>query len=81
MEKQGDLPKGLDLSQAARLASSDAGQALLANLQAQHGDTLEAAIAQAQAGDYTQVQKTITALLKTPQGKALLQQLRRTGDG
>lgn len=81
MEDQGYLPKGLDIDRATRLANSEAGQALLAHLQAQHGATLEAAISQAQAGDYKQVQETINALLKTPQGKALLQQLRGTDNG
>ncbi len=81
MANHGQLPKGLDMERAAKLANSEAGHALLANLQAQHGATLEAAISQAQAGDYTQVQKTINALLDTPQGKALIQQLRGTDNG
>lgn len=81
MAAQEERPKGLDIARATKLANSEAGQALLANLQAKHGDTLEAAIAQAQAGNYAQVQKTISALLDTPQGKALLQQLRRTDNG
>ncbi len=81
MEDRGDIPKGISMEQAAKLAQSEAGQALLANLQSQHGDTLQSAIAQAQAGNYTQVKKTLAALLNSPEGKSLLRQLRGQQDG
>ena len=64
-----------DFSSLLQLAQSPAGQQLIALLQRNGGGTLQEAISKASAGDYTQAQKTISALLDTPEAKELLQQL------
>lgn len=81
MAYQADNPRGLDLEQATKLAQSDAGQALLSELQTRHGNALQAAMEQAQAGNYDQVKRTLSSLLNTPEGKALLNQLRGQRNG
>ena len=76
MQKQPEYPQGFSMEQAMQLAGTAQGQALLNQLQQQHGKALEAAVAQAQSGNYEQLQKTLQDFLTTPDGKALLQQLR-----
>lgn len=69
--------QGLPLGEAMKLAATPRGQQLLQQLQAQHGDLLKSAMQQAQSGDYEQVKQMLTGLLNSPEGKALLEQLRR----
>lgn len=64
-----------DLSQLYRMAQSPAGQQLLAMLQKNGGKELQEAVAQASAGNYTLAQKTLSALLSTPEAKNLLEQM------
>lgn len=64
-----------------QFVNTDQGQALINQLQQQHGKALESAITQAQRGDYKQVQKTLQEYLKTAEGKALQQQLKGNGHG
>lgn len=71
----------LSMQDALRLAQSDAGQQLLALLKAQSGDTLERAMEQAAAGDPARAKQTLSALLASPQIKALLEQLGRDKNG
>lgn len=68
-------------SNAARLAQTEAGQKLLKTLQAQSGDTLEQAMAQAAAGNPEQAKQTLSVLLQSPQIRALLEQLGRDNHG
>lgn len=81
MQKKPEFPSGFSMEQAMQLAGTTQGQALLNQLQQQHGKALESAIAQAQSGNYAQVQKTLQDYLKTPEGKALLQQLKGGSHG
>ena len=77
MEKHSDQPQDLPISEAMRLAATPQGQQILKQLQEQHGDLMQSAIQRAQSGDYTQVKQMISSLLQSPDGKALLDNLRR----
>ncbi len=63
------------VEQAARLASTPAGQQLYQMLRQQQGHDLENAIAKANAGDYSQLQQTVSALMASPEAQALIKQL------
>lgn len=63
------------MQEALRLANSDAGRELLALFSQMDSDKRERAAAQAAAGDYAQVKKTLSELLSSPQAKALMKQL------
>lgn len=63
------------MKEAARLAKSEAGQQLFSLLKSQDNETLQKAMAQAAAGDYSQMKDTMSALLASPEAQALLQQL------
>ena len=78
MQKNSD---NFSMQDAIRLAQSDAGRRLLAVLQAQNGDAVRKATDQAAAGDYEQMKETISSLLASPEAQALLEQLRRQGNG
>lgn len=78
MQKNSD---NFSMQDALRLAKSDAGQQLLALLRAQNGDSLQRAMDQAATGDYEEVKKTMSALLASPEAKALLEQLGRQNNG
>jgi len=60
-----------------RIAQSKAGQDLYALLQQTQSQQLKDAMAQAAAGDMEQVKRTVTAMMDSPEAKALLDQLRR----
>ncbi len=71
-----NYPQGLPIEQVMRLAGTPEGQALLSQLQNRHPQELESAIAQAQAGNYDQVKKTLSEFLSSPAGKELMKQLK-----
>ena len=60
-----------------KIAQSKAGQDLYALLQQTQSQQLKDAMAQAAAGDMEQVKKTVSAMMTSPEAKALLDQLRR----
>ncbi len=72
MEKNSD---NFSMAQAAKLASTDAGKQLMGMVQRQQGSNLNQAIAKANAGDYSDLQKTVQQLLSSPEGKKLVDQL------
>ncbi len=76
-----DYPQGLPIEEMMKLAGTSQGRAILSMLQQQHGKELEAAVAQAQTGNYEQVKQTLSAFLASPSGKAILEQLRGNGNG
>lgn len=76
MQNNPSYPPGLPIEQMLKLASTPQGQAVLSQLQNNHPAELETAIAQAQAGNYQQVQKTLAEFLNSPAGKELMKQLR-----
>lgn len=69
--------KDIPLEEAMKLAATPQGQQLLRQLQEQHGPLLQSAMKQAQSGDYDAVKALLSGLLNSPQGKALLEQLRK----
>lgn len=75
MDRMPDAP--MDLSEVMRLAASPAGQKLISLLQNSGSGEMDAAMDSAAKGDYRQARETISAFLKTPEAKALLEQLRR----
>ena len=78
MKKNSD---NFSMQEALRLAQSDTGQQLLALLRAQNNDAVQQAMSQAAAGDYQNVVSTMSALLASPEAKALLEQLGREKNG
>lgn len=78
MQKNSD---SFSMQDAMRLAQSDTGQQLIALLRAQNRDTVNQAMAQAASGNYTQAKETLSALLSSPQIKALVEQMGRQSDG
>lgn len=81
MPDRSHLPQGLPLEEMLKLAGTPQGQAILSMLQSQHGKAMEAAIAQAQAGDYTKVQITMSEFLSSPAGQELMKQMRGLNNG
>lgn len=69
------------MDDARRLAETDAGKKLLALLQAQNSPQLQKAMAQATAGDYTQLKSTLGSLMASPEAQALLKQLENNRHG
>lgn len=69
--------EGIPIQEAMKLAATPKGQLLLKQMQEQHGALLSSAMQQAQSGDYEQVKKMLSGLLHSPEGKALLDELRR----
>jgi hypothetical protein len=72
MQKNSD---NFSMQDALRLAQSDKGQQLFAMLKAQNGDAMNKAMEQAATGNYDQVKDTLSALLSSPQLRAMLEQL------
>ncbi len=60
-----------------KIAQSPAGQQLYQLLQQTQSQQLKDAMAQAAAGDMEQVKKTVSAMMQSPEARALLDQLRR----
>lgn len=71
----------LSMEEALRFASTPQGQAVLSQLQQAHSQALEAAMLQAQTGDYRQIKKTLSDFINSPSGQAVLEQLRRSSNG
>lgn len=66
-----------EISAALRLAQSPEGQRLLSALKAENGEALDLAMVQAAAGDTAAAQKTLSALLRSPELQAMIQDLGR----
>lgn len=69
------------IEEAMRIANSPAGQQLFALLKQTDTIALNKALDQAAAGNYTQVQDTISALIANEEVKALLAQMGGKTDG
>lgn len=63
------------MEEALRMAKSPAGQQLLTMLQQSESGKLQQAIDHASAGNYSQANNILQALLSSPDAKKLLQQL------
>lgn len=77
MQKNSD---NFSIQEAMRLAKSDAGQQLIAMLQAQNNDSLKQAMSQASKGDYDKLKQTLAPLLASAEAQKLLSQLGRRSD-
>lgn len=77
MQKNSD---NFSMQEAMRLAKSDAGQQLLAMLQAQNSDSLKQAMSQASKGEYDKLKQTLAPLLASAEAQKLLAQLGRKSD-
>ena len=75
MQSKSDNP--MDYSELLKLAQSPAGQQFIAALKQNQGQNLNAAMAKAAMGDYTQAKQIINDFLSTPEAQALMDQLRR----
>ena len=67
--------QNFSMQDAMRLANSDAGQRLLDILKQSDGKTLQQAMDQAAAGNYENMQKTLSSLLASQEVQALLKEL------
>ena len=81
MQNFQDFTQGLPMDKIMQLANSPQGQALFAQLQQSDPNTLQAAMQNAQAGNYEQVKKNMTDFLATPAGQALMKQMRGLNNG
>lgn len=81
MQNRSDDLQGISMAEAMRLAQSDAGKNMLSQLQKSHGATLQKAMEQAQAGNMEQVKQTLSSLLSSPEGQALMDTIRRQRNG
>ena len=64
-----------------RMASSPAGQQLIAMLRSQGNEQFRQAMSQAAAGDYEGVKNTLSGLLSQPQVRKLLESLGGNSNG
>ena len=72
------MPKKIEdfsMEDITRLAQTPAGQQLIAMLRQGDSAQLQQAVAQAQAGDYSQAGKTLSTLLSSPEAQKLIKQL------
>lgn len=74
-------PDEFSMQEAIRLAKSQAGQQLFEKLKAQDAQTMNQAMADAARGDYDKVREQLSAMLASPQIRALTEQLRGGDNG
>ena len=72
MEKKS---QNFSISEAQRLANTPEGQKLMALLQQTDQDTLQKAMAAAEAGNYKAAGQSLSALLASPEARQLIRQL------
>lgn len=70
-----------DKQQAMRLAESDIGKQLIAMLQNDHADQMEAVRDSIRSGDIRQAKKALEAFMSDEKTKALLRQLQEEQHG
>lgn len=75
MPRSQDTNGAFDMHKAMELASSPAGQHLLAILQAQAGPELQKAMAKAASGDYSSAKHLLSGFMEIPEIQKLLKQL------
>ncbi len=81
MDRNADRSGNFSMEKAKKLAQSDAGQKLLSALQQSHGQQLQQAMDQANAGDLAAVKKAMADMMNTPEVKAFLRQMGGSNDG
>lgn len=75
MEINSENFSGMDMQKAMKLAQTDTAKQLLSMLQAQSGQQLQNAMAQAAAGNLGQARDILQRLMENDQAKQLLRQL------
>lgn len=80
-KKNTDLNGSISMEEARRLAQSDAGKKLYSALRQSHGEQLQSAMEQANAGNFSAVKETITQMMNTPEIQAFLRQMGGSGNG
>lgn len=72
-----NFPNNFSMQEIMRLASSPAGQQLIAMMQQQGGSEFQKAMAKAAAGDYSQAKRAIETMMADPKAQQLLKELGR----
>lgn len=81
MKKFSDNFSEINMQEAMKLANSDAARQLFALLNSSNQTLVQAAMAQAAAGNMEQAQRLVQQLLATEQAQQLLQQLQGDANG
>ena len=69
------MQQNSDYFQLLKLAQSPAGQQLLRMVQKSGGENLQTAISKAAAGDFSQLQALLSALMADPKARELIREL------
>lgn len=77
MENRNDKNSAAGMQQLMEMANTPTGQQLIKALRQRGGNDLAQAMQKASAGDYQDAQRALSALMDTPEMKALMEQLRR----
>ena len=72
-----NFPNNFSMQEIMRLATSPAGQQLIAMMQQQGGSEFQKAMAKAAAGDYSQAKRAIETMMADPKAQQLLKELGR----
>ena len=72
-----NIPNNFSMQEIMRLATSPAGQQLIAMMQQQGGSEFQKAMAKAAAGDYSQAKRAIKTMMADPKAQQLLKELGR----
>lgn len=68
-------PDDLSVQKAMQFANTPAGKQLIAMLQQADHSQIQKAMSQASAGDFNDVQKTLSSILSSPEAQKLLKQM------
>ena len=77
MENSSNLPGNLSMQEVLRLASTPAGQQLIALMRQQGGRRFQKAMEDAASGNYAQAKQEIESMLADPKAQQLLKELGR----
>ena len=67
---------GIDLSELMKIASSPAGQELMALVQKNKDEHFDEAMVQAQSGDFSQAKEMLSQMLSSKEAQDLLKKIR-----
>ena len=67
---------GIDLSELMKIASSPAGQELMALVQKNKGEHFDEAMVQARSGDFSQAKEMLSQMLSSKEAQDLLKKIR-----
>ena len=75
MDQNFNLPNNLPMQEVLRMATTPAGQQLIAHLRQQGGNDFKKAMENAASGNYMQAKQAIESLLADPKAQELLKEL------